>query len=186
MNRFLLITGFTIVLVFLLIKLLLHFYTDQLLNLSELDKSKSEISIKDDVLNQITNSSGDSTIIVLNIWESWCRPCIKEIPELNKLSESFKDYNIRFIAISSSSEFDCNKVLKENNIEFHYETFFERKELIWQIDSIYYNSPTKKIVVPQNIIISSKGKIVMFLVGAKPENVLKMKLYLVESAKKAK
>ncbi len=32
--------------------------------------------------------------LVVNYWASWCRPCIKEIPELNKLHQSSKEITV--------------------------------------------------------------------------------------------
>ncbi len=164
-------------------KLLLFDYKSHFVNLNELNDTEFNASLTDDVVNQLTGSSKDPDIFVINIWESWCKPCIKEIPELNKLMGHFGDRNILFIALSSSSEDDCKKVLKANNIEFDFKTYFKRESLIKKIDSIYYNKAMDQIVVPQNIIINQKGKILLFLEGAKPENILKMKLFLEETEK---
>ena len=32
--------------------------------------------------------------LVVNYWASWCKPCIREIPELNKLHQSRKDITV--------------------------------------------------------------------------------------------
>ena len=32
--------------------------------------------------------------LVVNYWATWCKPCIKEIPELNKLHQSRKDITV--------------------------------------------------------------------------------------------
>ena len=32
--------------------------------------------------------------LVINYWASWCKPCIKEIPELNKLHHSREDITV--------------------------------------------------------------------------------------------
>ena len=32
--------------------------------------------------------------LVVNYWASWCKPCIKEIPELNKLHQSRKEITV--------------------------------------------------------------------------------------------
>ncbi len=32
--------------------------------------------------------------LVVNYWASWCKPCIKEIPELNKLHQSKKEITV--------------------------------------------------------------------------------------------
>ena len=42
-------------------------------------------------------------IIVLNFWATWCAPCIRELPSLSKLAESYKE-EIFVVAVSTESE----------------------------------------------------------------------------------
>ena len=46
----------------------------------------------------------EGSIIVFNFWFSACPPCKKEIPELNKLVEEYKNQNIVFIGVSLDSQ----------------------------------------------------------------------------------
>jgi peroxiredoxin len=39
-------------------------------------------------------------IVVLNLWMIDCRPCILELPALNKLVEEYRDKNVLFLAIT--------------------------------------------------------------------------------------
>ena len=39
-------------------------------------------------------------VIILNIWATWCGPCRKELPELNRLDSMFKNKPVKVIAIS--------------------------------------------------------------------------------------
>jgi thiol-disulfide isomerase/thioredoxin len=181
MNKFFRLTIFNVIVLLFLIRLMLYSYEGHFNNYTQVNNSESIVTINKNVLNQITNSFGDSAILVINIWESWCKPCINEIPELNKLSERYKGYNIRFIALSSSSREDCNEVLNIKNIVFNYESFFMKNSLIKHIDSIYFHDSTKSSVVPKHIVIDKQGRIVLFLEGANLENILKIKQYLNES-----
>jgi thiol-disulfide isomerase/thioredoxin len=38
--------------------------------------------------------------VYIDIWATWCGPCIREIPSLKKLEHQFKDKNIEFVSIS--------------------------------------------------------------------------------------
>ena len=38
--------------------------------------------------------------IYIDLWATWCRPCIAEIPTLEKLQEEFKDENIVFMSVA--------------------------------------------------------------------------------------
>lgn len=53
-------------------------------------------------------ASGD--ILVLDFWVTWCKPCIKSIPKLSKLSENYKGKNVRFIGINEDSPRNLIKV----------------------------------------------------------------------------
>jgi thiol-disulfide isomerase/thioredoxin len=46
----------------------------------------------------ITNRKGKT--LFLNIWATWCVPCIEEFPDIVKLSEKFKNSDLEVIGIS--------------------------------------------------------------------------------------
>ena len=58
--------------------------------------------------------------VVLHFWASWCPDCRKEIPDVKKLWNDFRDYNVRFIGIS----FDINK-------ESWVKTYWDRYQMNW-------------------------------------------------------
>ena len=46
---------------------------------------------------------------MLNFWFIGCKPCVAEIPDLNKIKEKFKDKDVAFFAVT----FDSKKKLEE-------------------------------------------------------------------------
>jgi thiol-disulfide isomerase/thioredoxin len=38
--------------------------------------------------------------ILVNFWATWCAPCVKEIPEIVKLQEKYKERGLRVIVVS--------------------------------------------------------------------------------------
>ena len=42
--------------------------------------------------------------VYIDVWATWCRPCVGEIPHLKKLEEKFKGKNIQFVSISVDRE----------------------------------------------------------------------------------
>ena len=42
----------------------------------------------------------DSQVVYLDFWASWCVPCRKSFPWMNKLQERFRDQGLRVVAIN--------------------------------------------------------------------------------------
>ncbi len=49
-------------------------------------------------------------LTVLDFWATWCKPCMKAIPELIKLSDEFKEKGVSFIGINDDSPRNSSKV----------------------------------------------------------------------------
>ncbi|MDO8413596.1 MAG: TlpA disulfide reductase family protein [Gallionellaceae bacterium] len=63
-------------------------------------------------ISQLPNLDGNVTpfsvysgvALVVNIWASWCPPCVQEMPSLEKLSTLFNPKDLRVIGISVDSD----------------------------------------------------------------------------------
>jgi thiol-disulfide isomerase/thioredoxin len=42
----------------------------------------------------------NDTVYVINFWATWCKPCIKELPEFEKLNATYENKNVRVILVS--------------------------------------------------------------------------------------
>ena len=42
----------------------------------------------------------NDTVYVINFWATWCKPCIKELPDFEKLNKDYKNKNVRLILVS--------------------------------------------------------------------------------------
>ena len=43
-------------------------------------------------------------VVLVNIWATWCRPCVDEMPSLGRLYRKFKDKDFEVLAISIDAE----------------------------------------------------------------------------------
>ena len=58
-------------------------------------------------------------VLYIDVWATWCGPCIREFPSLKKLIEDYKDKDIEFVSISidSKNNYDkWRKMVAEKNI----------------------------------------------------------------------
>ena len=94
------------------------------------------------------------SVIVFNFWFSACPPCKKEIPELNKLVNDYKNKNVIFIAVSLDNE--------DRVEEFTYMHTFNYK-LIPNGEGFIDENHVSSF--PTQFIINQEGIIVKRIVG---------------------
>ncbi|WP_281847272.1 peroxiredoxin family protein [Olleya namhaensis] len=68
--------------------------------------------------NTIKLSELKGHVVVLNFWFTKCGPCIKEMPELNKLKTNFKDKKVKFLAITFNSKDLVEQFLEDSDFNF--------------------------------------------------------------------
>lgn len=56
-------------------------------------------TFKDSSGNEVSLEDLKGKVVYIDIWATWCGPCIMEIPHLLKLEEKYKDKNITFVSI---------------------------------------------------------------------------------------
>ena len=47
--------------------------------------------------------------VFIDVWATWCGPCLKQFPFLEKLEQTYKNKNVVFISISIDSPEDAEK-----------------------------------------------------------------------------
>ena len=70
-----------------------------------------EFSLEDLNGNPITLSSLKGKVVFLNLWATWCPPCVREIPDFIDTYTQYKDKGLEIIGISVDNE-GTAKVLK--------------------------------------------------------------------------
>lgn len=64
-------------------------------------------------------------VIVLNVWATWCRPCVAEIPELITAQKALKNSDVRVIGVAVDGEnVDLKKFLDKIRAS-GFETFID-------------------------------------------------------------
>ena len=63
----------------------------------------------------------DSKITMINLWATWCGPCIKEMPDLAELSREYEKKGCRIIGIcldGAEEKEEAIQILKDNGVEY--------------------------------------------------------------------
>jgi len=107
-------------------------------------------SFKDLNGNLVSNESMKGNIIVIKCWYIHCTPCIREFPQVNKLTEEYKDRkDIVFISLAE----DSPEQLK---------AFLARKPLSYSVIpdmKIYMNESLQLNSFPTHFILNKEGLI---------------------------
>ncbi len=124
---------------------------DEIIGMSAPDFTLKSVSGEDTSL-----SSFRGKVVVLNFWATWCPPCVKEMPSLNKLYKNYKEQGIIVIAASTDNSIaKINKFLKRNPVDF-----------IVVSDPDYRTSRDFKVFsLPTSFLIDKDGKIVKKYLG---------------------
>jgi thiol-disulfide isomerase/thioredoxin len=106
-------------------------------------------------------------VLLINFWATWCKPCVKEFPELVKLYNNYKDKGFEIVFISVDVPEDVNSkvvpFLKKQNVDFvsYYNKFEKPDELINYIDKNWEGA------IPSTYIYDKEGKLVTQILGSK-------------------
>lgn len=64
----------------------------------------TEVLIREEQGGRIPLSRFKGKIVLLNLWASWCPPCVKELPALDRLQQRLGGNNFIVVAVSVDSE----------------------------------------------------------------------------------
>tara|TARA_B110000014_G_scaffold34128_1_gene21632 strand:+ start:179 stop:652 length:474 start_codon:yes stop_codon:yes gene_type:complete len=103
-----------------LVSLLSLFLTIISCNISNNKIAKDFYVLSDLEGNAFDLDKQKGNVVILNIWATWCKPCIAEFESLEKVKEKFQDRNIKIIAVSNEDLKLINKFLdkRKYNLKF--------------------------------------------------------------------
>jgi thiol-disulfide isomerase/thioredoxin len=108
---------------------------------------------------QVSFARFQGKAVFLNIWATWCGPCVREMPSIARLAarDTFKDKNIAFVCVSVD---DASETVRQ---------FVRDKN--WPMTVLRANKSTLPPVfqtegIPATFVISPAGRIVAAEVGS--------------------
>ncbi len=106
------------------------------------------------------NEVKGETLTIIDFWATWCKPCLKSIPKLVKLSDEFKSKGVNFVGISIDGPRNLAKVRPfARSLGVEYPVLLDTNSEVMGRLGVQ--------AVPSLLIINSENEIVYFHEGYK-------------------
>ena len=93
--------------------------------------------------------------VVINYWAKWCKPCIKEIPELNELDRHYSQVTVLGVNYDGATGEELTTQLASLGVKF----------AMLEEDPAASLGLPRPVVLPTTIIIDPSGQISQTLIG---------------------
>ncbi len=93
--------------------------------------------------------------VVINYWAEWCKPCIKEIPELNELAREYPDVAVVGVNFDGAEGEELANQISQLGIAF---------PILAEDPAARLGIP-RPAVLPTTLILDPQGKLAHTLVG---------------------
>lgn len=125
------------------------------------------LALMDENGNTLSLADFKGKPIFLNMWASWCPPCIAEMPNINKLYKEMGN-DVAFVMVSLDDDFETAKA------------FNTRKGFDLPIYTLQSNRPLmyQSSTVPTTYVISADGDLMLTHKGMSNYNTSKFKKFL--------
>ena len=133
-------------------------------------KAEYDLRLTDREGNLISLRDFQGKVIFMNIWATWCPPCIAEMPDIHDVYQELKNEDIVFVMLSVDD--DLQKAIN----------FVDKKGFEFPVYQLAGPMPVafESSAIPTTFVISSQGEIVVKRSGMAKYNTKKFKDYLKE------
>jgi thiol-disulfide isomerase/thioredoxin len=112
-------------------------------------------------------------ILFLNVWATWCQPCVEEFPDLIRLHQTYRDSAVDFVAISVDYPDEIkSKILPFlDTLRVPFKVYVS--DIRKQEDFINALDPSWSGAIPATFIFDENGNRRAFLLGRKNFEIFK-------------
>jgi peroxiredoxin len=115
-------------------------------------------------LRKLVQNEGKK-LLVINVWASWCGPCVAELPEFVTMNRMYRRRNFEMVTISldePAKKADALKVLQEKKVAVtNYISTIDKKDAFADLLDKQWQGP-----LPYTLIVAPDGKIIYRKMGA--------------------
>ncbi len=117
----------------------------------------------------------DSRITMVNVWATYCNPCLREMPELRELAGEYDTEDFQLIGIISDVPEDSGESTLQTAADLIEETKADYPHLLLN-ESLYNALLTGVSAVPTTFFIDQEGKVLDTVIGAMEKSAWKEKI----------
>jgi peroxiredoxin len=98
-------------------------------------------------------------VVLLNFWASWCKPCLQEMPLLDKLHTQYRTADFMVLGVNTEDTTDrdtlrkVNAVIDNKNITFPI--LYDPQKVL--VNAIEQHIMAKKMGLPTTVLIDRSG-----------------------------
>ncbi|NQD71125.1 TlpA family protein disulfide reductase [Sphingobacterium shayense] len=121
-----------------------------------IDQPAPDLRFKDQNGKTISLNSLKGKVVFINLWATWCPPCIHEMPSINKLRETFKDnQDLVFLMVDMDGKIEKAKA------------FMKRKKFDLPVHILDSEIPAELFTgsIPTTIIVDKHNNVVGRQIG---------------------
>lgn len=107
----------------------------------------------------------ESKITMINVWATYCNPCLSEMPGLGELAEEYEPADFQIIGIISDVQEGADDRALEYVSELIEQTGADYPHLLLN-ESLYRGLLTEVSAVPTTFFLNEKGEILDVVIGA--------------------
>lgn len=107
----------------------------------------------------------DSKLIMINIWGTYCNPCIAEMPDLAEIAASYDPAEFQLIGIIADVQEGASEASLANAQAIIDQTGANYTHLLLS-ESLYVNLVGATDAVPTTFFVNQKGEVLGYIVGA--------------------
>ncbi|WP_299897374.1 TlpA disulfide reductase family protein [uncultured Aquimarina sp.] len=140
-------------------------YQNKYERLKQLEKGKPSPSFEYEHYNgkMVSLSDFKGNYIYIDIWATWCKPCIHQFPYLDEFKREYKNKKIKFVGISIDEPKNKSKwknLIKKKNLENSIQLYAGNVTKSDFMREYFLVTDTYSYSIPRFILIDPDGKIV--------------------------
>ena len=116
----------------------------------------NHVSIQNDQGERISLSRFKDKIVLLNLWASWCKPCIDELPALDRLQKRLSGSDFVIVTISLDDDLDQARKMFFDTLSIQSMAFYHESD-----ERLGQDFPVD--ILPASFLVDREGRAVGLL-----------------------